>query len=126
MTQTLTAAQYRKRSTEAGMTDALGELVGYLGGRMWHVRDSRQSPETEDMPDLLIIVPGLVAVVELKSQRRQTTFGQTLVRELMHTIPDCPCVLAWHVRPEPNRVVGEKSFDQLFERLNASREEVLG
>lgn len=113
---------YRRRSTEDGMTETVEELVDLLGGRMFHVNDSRTAPETVDMPDLLIIVPNLIAVVELKSQKRATTVGQMVVRELMASIPENPYLVAWHVRPEPNRELGERSFEELLDRLNATRE----
>ena len=118
----LTVSEYRERSTEAEMTETIAELVGFLGGRMWHVRDSRQAPETADMPDLVIIVPGLVAIVELKSQLRGITLGQAEVRDLLLSIPDNPYCVGWMVRPNPDRSVGERSYDELLERLRESRD----
>lgn len=82
----MTADEYQERMTEAQMTDTIVEKVRSLGGRCWHVRDSRKSPETEDMPDLVIVIPGLVALIELKSAKRQVTPGQQHVMDIAHCI----------------------------------------
>ena len=94
------------------MTETISAFVANVHGRMWHVRDARQSPETEDMPDLLILVPGGLAVIELKSQDRATTPGQLEVKWLMSTVTSA---LTAFVRPEP--LDGEWSFDDLLQAL---------
>jgi len=103
---------YQATTTEAGMRKALTDLVTVRGGRLWFVRDSRRAPETEDMPDVLILVPGLAVIAELKSQRRRLTAGQMQVAELLASCERAVCGV---VRPIPK--AGEMGYDELLEAL---------
>lgn len=94
------------------MEATIRDAVERWGGRCWHVRDSRQL-DVEDMPDLLIAVPGTVALIELKSQRRRVTAGQRHVLDLM---AGCTRVVSGIVRPVPRD--GEMSLDDLLEMLD--------
>ena len=102
---------------EADMERTIREGVELLGGRVFSVRDSR-GLAVADMPDLLCIVPGrdnphgLVALLELKSQRRIVTPGQHHVLNLLML---CDRLEAGVVRPIPKP--GELSFDDALELL---------
>lgn len=111
MTETMDAATYRKRrTTESGMERTIRDAVELLGGRVWHVRDSR-ALDVEDMPDMIIMVParhdrpGIVALFETKSQRRTITRGQ---RHVIDLLADCSMLLTGIVRPVPK--AGELSW----------------
>jgi len=91
------------------MMATVAELVQIKGGRMWHVRRSDNAPETEDMPDWIILIPGRVLVVEAKSQGRAVTLGQQQVKDLMASVREQTCAI---VRPEPRE--GEMGFDELL------------
>lgn len=112
-----TATAYQRRATEAEMREAITKLVALRGGRLWFVRDSRQSPETEDMPDLLILLPGLAAWIELKSQRRRITPGQ---REVAVLLDGVERFVGGVVRPESRE--GEMSYDELLTTLEEAVE----
>lgn len=96
----LTAARYQQRMSEAQMRDGIVPLVQRLGGHAFYVRDSRHAPETEHMLDLQLILPHrqTLAIVELKSMRRQLTDGQSIVLEALRECTRCETFL---VRPEP-------------------------
>jgi len=114
MTRTAsTIDRYRATTTEAGMRRAIADLVALRGGRLWFVEDSRNCPEMTDAPDVLILVPGVVVVAELKSQRRRFTAGQIEVAALLASVERAVCVV---VRPNPKD--GELSYDQLLEVLS--------
>lgn len=112
MTLTISAAAYQQRTTEAEMEAAIRDIVARRNGRCWHVRDTRQSPEMADAPDLLILLPGAAFWIELKSQTRTVTKGQTEVAELLASVTG---FIGGVVRPEPR--AGELSYDALLERL---------
>lgn len=109
---------YRRTLTESEMTDAISDLVAIRHGRMWHCRNTSRSPELEDMPDLVILLPsngvtpGLLAVAELKSPSRQLTRGQRQVAELMSSVTSVFCGV---VRPEPKE--DEFSYDDFLDVL---------
>lgn len=118
----LTPAEYRRRATEAEMEDAIRKLVKLRGGRTFHLRDARQAPELEDLPDLIVLLPpnasgtGQVAIIELKSQKRRMTNGQREVRELL---AGPISFLGGVVRPVPRS--GERSYDDFLEWLKGER-----
>jgi hypothetical protein len=102
--------RYRRLPTEASMRDAITEAVGLRSGRVWFIRDSRDAPETKDLPDLIVIIPhAFAALVELKSHRRQLTAGQEQVAGMITTIERF-----WGgvVRVEPRD--GETSYDDFL------------
>ena len=113
----MTTAAYRRRATEAEIEAAIKDAVEALGGRVWHVRDSRRM-DVEDMLDLLVIVParegrpGIVALLETKSQYRPITAGQKLVLDLL---TGCTRLVSGVVRliPKP----GELSLDDALSEL---------
>src|SRR5436190_20427581 len=94
----MTVAAYRKQLTEAGMRQAITEAVERQGGRVWFVSDSRYAPGTVDLPDLIVALPGRVAFVELKSQRRRITDGQRAALDLLGQATRADVFV---VRPEP-------------------------
>jgi hypothetical protein len=105
----MTTHDYQVASLESEMEATIRELVAHKHGMMWHIRRSDHAPETENMPDLLILLPGRLFLVELKSQDRPLTPGQVAVKALMSTITDVTCGV---VRPDPRP--GEMSFDALL------------
>jgi hypothetical protein len=111
----LTPADYRRRATEAGMERTIRELVDLRGGRLFHLRDARQAPELEDLPDLIVLLPGQAAIVELKSQRRRLTSGQRQVRELLR---GPIAFFGGVVRPMPK--VDEQSYDDFLDWLKGA------
>jgi hypothetical protein len=109
----VTVDRYRRRATEAQMEGAIRDLVRLRGGRCWHLVDARDAPELVDLPDLLILVPGLAAWIELKSQRRIITPGQAEVAALLASATR---FVGGIVRPDPRD--GELSYDELLEVLH--------
>lgn len=117
---TMTAAAYQRRTTEAEMRKTIADLVKQRQGRLWFVRDSRASPETEDAPDLLILCPcrdgsTMALWIELKSRKRIVTAGQKEVAALMATVTR---FVGGTVRPNPRE--GEMAFDDLVALLEAA------
>jgi hypothetical protein len=109
---TLTAlTRYHRSMTEAQMEDAIRDLVG-TRGRVYHLRDARNAPELADLPDLLIFAPPVIALVELKSQRRKVAPGQA---EVIGLLSRCDELIAGIVRPEPRE--DEWSYDDLLALL---------
>ena len=106
-TRARTETAYANRATEAQMTKTIAELVTLRGGRLWHLRDARNAPELEDLPDLIIVCPPVIALVELKSAKRRVTLGQAAVAALLE---QCDTALGGIVRPW--------DLDELLERLN--------
>jgi hypothetical protein len=107
----MSVARYRALPTEDEMERTIREAVELLGGRCWHVRDSRRL-DVQDMPDLLIVLPPFVALLELKSQRRKVTPGQESVLQLLER---CHIVTSGIVRPVPKE--GEMSLDEALELM---------
>ena len=95
--------------TEHQMTVGLFEAIDAAGGRVWHIKDSRNVPETTDLPDIIAVLPGRVLMLELKSQKRRRTFGQERVHDLMQTVTS---ITAGTVRPVPKD--GELSYDDVI------------
>lgn len=95
------------------MRQAIIDLVSLKNGRVFWLPDSRGTP-LEDWPDLELILPdaGIVAHVELKSQRRMVTPGQA---EVMDILASCQRFESFIVRPEPK--LGETSYDALIDWL---------
>lgn len=110
---TITATKYQQRMSEADMEQSIRGAVGNKG-IVFHIRDSRNSPEMVGFPDLVICLPekSMVLFVELKSQARRLTPDQKVV---MWALEQCHEVRAYIVRPEPK--AGEVGFDQLLEVL---------
>lgn len=108
MTESIAAADYIQLAKESEIEQTIKDYVERWGGRCWHVRDSRRKDVT-DMPDLLIVLPPVVALIETKSQRRTVTLGQQAV---MAQLELCDEVVAGVVRPAPR--VNEWSVEQLF------------
>jgi hypothetical protein len=88
------------------MEATIREGVERLGGVCWSIRDSR-GLDVEHQPDLLIVLPPVVALLELKSQRRKVTPGQAHVLELL---AQCNTLVSGIVRPVPKP--GEISLDE--------------
>lgn len=109
---TLDAAAFQRRATEDEMTAAIADIVKLKQGELWHLRDARRAPELENLTDLIIVIPGLAALVELKSQDRGITFGQRRVLTLLETVER---FFGGVVRPEPNP--GETSYDDFLDIL---------
>lgn len=108
-------ARYRALPTEAAMEEAIREAVKPQGGRVFHINDSRRTPEMEDWVDLVIVLPrrGVVALVELKSAKRKVEPGQAA---LMADLQACHRLESWFVRAGEART-GEISYDDLMRWL---------
>jgi hypothetical protein len=107
---------YRRSISETAMRDAIMAAVHHLGGRCWFVHDSRYAPAMADLPDLIIALPrGVVAFVELKSQRRAITDGQHAAIALLQ---GCQVVETFIVRPEP-RDASETAYDAFMDWVTA-------
>lgn len=107
--------QYRRLPLEVDMERTITEAVELLGGRVFSVRDSR-GLNVQDMPDLLIILPPVVALLELKSQRRKITDGQL---DVLAMLAECDRVVSGVVRPDPKD--GEISLDEALEVISRWR-----
>lgn len=78
------------------MEQTIRDLVEIKHGRVFHIRDSRYAPEMEGFPDLVIISPPILAVVELKSITRRVTPQQQAVVDLL---ADCTGLVTGIFRP---------------------------
>lgn len=112
----MSVAAYHRSAREAEIEQTIRDGVIRLHGKVWHVRDSRRKDVT-DMPDLLIVLPPTVALIEIKSQRRDLTPGQAGVMEMLDR---CNRLLAGVVRPEPRP--GEMSLDEALHLLTGGME----
>jgi hypothetical protein len=65
------------------------------------------------LPDLVVLVPGTVAMLELKSRQRGFERGQVGVAALLATVERALCGV---VRPVPRRP-GELAYDDVVEAL---------
>lgn len=92
----LAAEQFRKLATEAEMEQAVRDLIEIKHGIVYHLRDARKAPELEGLPDLLVICPPVLAVIELKSAKRVITPKQALVNQMLG---DCSRLLTGVYRP---------------------------
>lgn len=110
-------ARYRRSTSEAAMRQAIVDAVALRGGRVFFIHDSRAVPGMESWPDLELILPdaGIVAHVELKSQRRPITPGQA---EVMAMLAGCQRFESFTVRPDPK--VGETGYDALIDWLRGA------
>lgn len=108
-------SRYRRTATEEEMRGAITEAVEHQGGRVFYINDSRRTPEMADWVDLVLVLPrrGVVALVELKSARRQVTPGQAA---LMADLEACHRMEAWVVRAGEGRA-GEIEYDDLMRWL---------
>jgi hypothetical protein len=101
---------YRSLPGEKAMQDAIVAAVVARHGRAWHLRDARQAPEMVDLPDLLILLPGVAMMWEVKSQRRTITTGQRVVADLLGR---CDRFVGGIVRPVP-KSDDEWSYDEVL------------
>lgn len=109
----MSSERLREGISEDMMTAQIRQLVvDYQKGFVWHIRDSSRAPELEHMPDLLVLAPRKLAVVELKSQHYEASDGQERVQALLATVE---AVFLGLVRPTPRD--GERSFDEFMEWL---------
>lgn len=102
---------YLRKLKETDLERTIRAAVEARGGRVWHVRDSRKMA-VQDMPDLIIVCPPIVALIELKSHRRDITDGQAVVIDLL---AHCDQLLSGVVRPIPRD--GEMDLDALLEQV---------
>lgn len=100
MRTSMSARQFQTMPTEAGMQEAVQQLVDLRGGRLFHVRRSDVAPELTDLLDWLIVDPraGRVLLIEAKSQTRLITRGQA---DLLTMLRECDRFETGVVRPEP-------------------------
>lgn len=111
MTALTPLRRYHRSVTEDQMEQAIRDLIRGKG-RIFHLRDARTSPELADLPDLIVIAPPVLAILELKSFRRKATTGQI---EVMQLLADCSQLVTGIVRIEPRE--GEMSFDEVLSML---------
>lgn len=110
---TVTADAYRSDPIEAEMTDAIAHLVGLRQGRLWHLDDARTAPELVDMPDLVFVIPGLVGMLEVKSNDRP--FESLEQERVAALLADVRRVVTGVCRPKPRD--GEYSYEDVLEYL---------
>lgn len=67
MTATVTAREYRRLPWETEKECPIRQAVELQGGQVFSVRNSRKL-DVEDMPDLIIVLPPYVALLELESR----------------------------------------------------------
>jgi hypothetical protein len=77
------AVEYSHRAAEAQMEQTIRDLVELRGGHVFHLRDARNAPEMEGFPDLVIICPPVLALVELKSAKRKIEPKQAIVNAML-------------------------------------------
>lgn len=104
--------RYQRLPSEDQMQEAIEEAVRLKGGRVWHLRDARTSPELADLPDLIIVVDEFVALLEIKSQTRRLTPGQQEVAGMLRCATR---TVAGVVRPDP--YPGEWSYQYIVDWL---------
>lgn len=97
------------------MEEAIRDLVKHKHGRVFHLRDASRAPELVDLPDLIVLLPGLVALLELKSARRAVTPGQAEVAGL---VASAGRVVGGIVRAVPR--AGEIGYDEMLELLESA------
>ena len=109
--------RYRATAKEHELESTIIDGVRRLGGYAWHVRDSRKM-NVEGMTDLIVVIPerngqpGVVGLIEVKSQRRQVT---DLQHQVVAMLAGCERLVTGIVRPNPKP--GEMSLDECLERL---------
>lgn len=115
---TMTAPAYQASASEAEMLNGITDAVGNRG-IVYHINDSRRTPEMESFPDTVIILPDRQTVVfaELKSIRRRTTAGQAVV---MAMLAECSRAESWIVRSVPRD--GEVGYDQLIDWIGGNHD----
>lgn len=79
---------------ERVLDDQVRELARYLGWERFHAYDARRSPE--GFPDLVLVRPPRVLLVELKSPTGKLTPAQQRWQELLG---ECPGVEVYTWRP---------------------------
>ena len=90
------AAMFQNMASEADMQKTIEDLVEMKHGRVFHVRNTSRAPELEDLPDLIIICPPIVGLIELKSLKRKITPGQQRVADLLDA---CDSLIVGIYRP---------------------------
>jgi hypothetical protein len=111
-------AAYGASATEADLLRAFTDLEDKVGlGFVWHVRYA-PGQRLDGMPDLVCVVPPVVALLEIKTQRDRVSPRQ---RAVMEALSWCTQVVAGVVRPVPKP--GEWSIDDALALMLAAGEE---
>lgn len=79
---------------ERTFQEAVIEAASLYGWRVYHTYDSRRS--TAGFPDLVLVKPPLLVVVELKTERGQATRAQL---EWLHDLEECDTIVVDLWRP---------------------------
>lgn len=101
------------------MIRTFSDLATTGGGYCWHVRDARRQ-QTEGLTDLIVAVPPVLAMYELKTQRDVTS---QLQHQVLDVLGRCSTVVSGIVRPVPKHE-GELSIDEALERILVWRPDV--
>lgn len=103
--------RYIRSMVEADMEQGIRDVVRNRG-RVFHIRDSRGAPETKDLPDLIVICPPTIAILELKRWNGRHTAGQAEVDELLRR---CDRLIAGTVRPV--KTADAFGYDEILNQL---------
>lgn len=103
---------YRRGMTEAEMLSHFAGLALGGGGFMKHIRDARRQ-NVEGLPDVILAVPPVLALFELKTRRDELRAEQIHVLDVLSR---CTVIVSGKVRPVPKRE-GELSMDEARERI---------
>lgn len=115
----MTSSRYRRSPTEGEMLRVFFDLARSTGGYAWHVRDAR-GQAVAGMPDLIVAVPPVLALYELKTQGDRTS---PLQADVLETIEQCSLVFSGVVRPVP-RTPDEMTIDEAVRLIARYRPEL--
>lgn len=93
-TNRMAAAELHKRLPEAEFQRQVIRAAERLGWYVWHDQDSRRN--TAGMPDLFLVRPPRVVLIELKREKGRVRPEQAA---LLEKLSRCPGVEAFLIRP---------------------------
>lgn len=108
--------RYRRSATEAEMIRTFTDLARAGAGYCWHIRDARKQ-QTEGLTDLVVAIPPVLALYELKTQRDTTS---ALQQQVLSVLGRCSIVESGIVRPVPKHI-DELSIDEALDRILVHR-----
>lgn len=108
----MSARAYRRSATEAEMLETFADLANAGGGFLRHVRDAR-GQNLNGLPDVILAVPPVLALYELKTRRDRMRPEQVRVLDILNR---CNVIVSDKVRPEPKHD-DEWSIDEALGRI---------